>query len=230
VKITPRIVPLGEQGLTVEFDETIDPCTNKLVLAFAAAVERATIPGFVEVVPTYRSVTVYFNPLLTDTTTMTTRLRGLIVDTVPAPSRRPAIHRIPVFYGGETGPDLSEIAEGSGLTPSQAVALHASVTYRCYLLGFSPGFPYLGPVPDRIAAPRLPTPRKLVAEGSVGIAGKQTGIYPQAGPGGWRIIGRTPVKLFSLARPKPFLLAPGDQVRFVPIGEEEFRHLSTRRP
>ncbi len=227
MKVIPRIIPLGEQGLTVEFGETIDLRTNELVLAFAAAVERATIPGFVEVVPTYRSTTVYFNPLLTDAETVAALLRRLITETIPAPSHRPATHRIPVFYGGETGPDLNDVAERAGLTPTQAVALHASVTYRCYMLGFSPGFPYLGPVPDRIATPRLPTPRKLVAEGSVGIAGKQTGVYPQAGPGGWRIIGRTPVKLFSLARPKPFLLAPGDQVQFVPIQEEEFRHLST---
>lgn len=229
MKVTPRIVPLGEQGLTVEFDETIDLRTNELVLAFADAVERATIPGFMEVVPTYRSATIYFSPLLTDAATVTELVRRLITGAIPEPSHRPTTHRIPVFYGGDAGPDLNEVAAWAGLTPARVITLHASVTYRCYMLGFSPGFPYLGPVPDRIATPRLPTPRKQVAEGSVGIAGMQTGIYPQANPGGWRIIGRTPVRLFSLTRPKPFLLAPGDQVQFVPIDGEEFRDLSTGR-
>jgi KipI family sensor histidine kinase inhibitor len=225
VNVTPRIVPLGEQGLTVEFGESIDLRTNELVLSFAAAVELATIPGVMEVVPTYRSATIYFNPLLADRASLTERVHALLAETTREPLRPPTTHRIPVFYGGNTGPDLTEVAERARLTCAEVIALHASVIYRVYMLGFSPGFPYLGTVPDRIATPRLSTPRKLVTEGSVGIAGAQTGIYPQDSPGGWRIIGRTPVRLFSLIRPKPFLLAPGDRVQFVPIDEKEFRDL-----
>lgn len=230
VTATPRIVPLSESALTVEFGETIDVHTNDLVLAFAAAVEQAGLAGFLEVVPTYRSATVYFDPLRTDVATLTEHVRPVLraIDTIPR--RAPATHTIPVWYGGSAGPDLNDVAKHAGLTPEEVSILHASVIYRVYMLGFSPGFPYLGTVPDRIAMPRLPTPRKQVAAGSVGIAGTQTGMYPHASPGGWRIIGRTPVSLFSVTRPAPFLLSPGDQVQFVPIGETEFHTLIEHHP
>ncbi|GMV48737.1 MAG: 5-oxoprolinase subunit PxpB [Nitrospira sp. NTP2] len=146
------------------------------------------------------------------------------------PRRSPRRHTIPVWYGDEAGPDLLDLAQSVDLTADAVIALHASVTYRVFMLGFSPGFPYLGRVPDRIAVPRLATPRTRVEAGSVGIAGPQTGIYPQSSPGGWRIIGRTPVRLFALDRPHPFLLAPGDRVRFVPIGKEEFTSLNGPTP
>ena len=230
MNVIPRIMPFSEQGLTVEFGSTIDLQTNELVLAFAAAVERATLPGVMDVVPTYHSVTIYFDLLLTDATTVTTHLRSLLGSSIPATSHPRATHNIPVCYGEELGPDLIDIAERTGLTPSDIVALHASVVYHVYMLGFAPGFPYLGTVPDRIMVPRLPTPRKQVAAGSVGIAGNQTGIYPQASPGGWRIIGCTPVRLFDLSRPKPFLVNAGDRVQFIPIDMEEFRQLSSDHP
>jgi inhibitor of KinA len=212
--------------LTVEFGETIDLRTNDLVLAFAASVGHAAIPGCLEVVPTYRSVTVYFDPLVTGAVAITKRLRALMTKATAVPPHASVTHTIPVWYGGAAGPDLIDVARQARLTPREVSRLHASVIYRVYMLGFSPGFPYLGTVPDRIAAPRLQTPRKEVAAGSVGIAGSQTGIYPQASPGGWRIIGRTPIPLFVLTRPKPFLFAPGDQVRFEPISEDEFHDLS----
>ncbi len=224
--MTPRMIQLSESGVTVEFGDTIDLHTNELVSAFTAAVDQAGIPGLIEVVPAYRSATVYFDALLTDAITIMDNLRALTVNMAVAPSRPSVTHTIPVWYGGTAGPDLAEVAAQAGLTPEDAAALHASVTYRVFMLGFSPGFPYLGTVPSPLAAPRLSTPRKQVAAGSVGIAGTQTGIYPQASPGGWRIIGRTPVLLFSLHRPAPFLLAPGDLVRFVPIDEEEFAELT----
>jgi inhibitor of KinA len=125
---------------------------------------------------------------------------------------------------------LIHIAERTGLTPSDVISLHASVIYHVYMVGFAPGFPYLGTVPDRIMVPRLRTPRKEVAAGSVGIAGNQSGIYPQASPGGWRIIGRTPVHLFDLERPVPFLINAGDQVQFFPIDREEYRYLCSDQP
>lgn len=227
MNVIPHIVPLSEQGVIVEFGSTIDLRTNELVVAFAAAVERAMIAGVLDVVPTYHSATVYFNPLLTDAAAVTAQLRLLLETAAPAAERARPTHRIPVCYGEELGPDLIGVAERAGLTPSDVITLHASVIYHVYMLGFSPGFPYLGTVPDLIATPRLPTPRKQVAGGSVGIAGNQTGIYPQASPGGWRIIGRTPVRLFDLTRPQPFLVAAGDQVEFISIDREEFRNLSS---
>lgn len=224
--MAPRMKQLSESAVTVEFGDTIDLSTNELVLAFTAAVDRARIPGLIEVVPTYRSATVYFDALSTDAATIMNTLRALTANAAAPPSRPSITHTIPVWYGGAAGPDLKDVAGRSGLTPEEAGELHASVTYRVFMLGFSPGFPYLGTVPAPLATPRLPIPRKHVAAGSVGIAGTQTGIYPQASPGGWRIIGRTPVVLFDLQRPKPFLLTPGDHVRFVAIEEEEFNQLA----
>ncbi len=226
MRATPRIVPLSEYALTVEFGDGITLRTNELVLAGSASLDEAALPGVLEVVPTYRSLTVYFDPLRTDATTLTRQIRATLTNRIDAPPHAATTHLIPVWYGGAAGPDLTEVARQAALTPEEASRLHASVTYRVYMLGFSPGFPYLGTVPERIATPRLPTPRRHVAAGSVGIAGTQTGIYPQTSPGGWRIIGRTPIRLFSLTRPKPFLLDPGDMVRFVPIDEDEFGRLS----
>ncbi len=225
-----RMIQLSESAVTVEFGDTIDLRTNELVLAFTAAVDQAEIPGFVEAVPTYRSATIYFDALLTDAVTIMNGLRALTVNEAGAPARASLTHTIPVWYGGEAGPDLPDVARQARLTPMEACELHASVTYRVFMLGFSPGFPYLGTVPAPLATPRLSTPRKHVAAGSIGIAGTQTGIYPHASPGGWRIIGRTPVVLFNLHRPKTFLLEPGDQVRFVPIEEEEFKDLAGDPP
>jgi inhibitor of KinA len=222
----PRIVPLSESALTIEFGETIDPRTRMSRSwpsppPWNGPGSRAFWRWCRPTVP----LTVYFDPFRTDVATMTGHFRALMTATNTPPLRAPTTHTIPVWYGGSAGPDLGDVAKRAALMPEQVAALHASVLYRVYMLGFSPGFPYLGTVPDRIATPRLPTPRKQVAAGSVGIAGTQTGIYPHAGPGGWRIIGRTPVPLFSLTRPGPFLLAPGDQVQFVPIGETEFHAL-----
>jgi KipI family sensor histidine kinase inhibitor len=134
-----------------------------------------------------------------------------------------------VHYGGESGPDLEDVASFGNLSIAEAIRLHSSVTYRVYMLGFSPGFPYLGSVPAPIAMPRLITPRSKVLAGSVGIAGRQTGIYPTATPGGWRLIGRTPTALYRPTKARPFLLSPGDLVRFEPITREEFNSLHRNR-
>ena len=229
VNIIPRIVPFSEQGVTVEFGSTIDVQTNALVLAFAATVEGAAIPGVLDVVPTYCAVTIYFNPLCTDAAALTDQLLSLINTSSPAAETIRTTHRIPVCYGGDVGPDLIGVADHAGIAPSAVVSLHTSVIYRVYMIGFSPGFPYMGLVPDLLTAPRLATPRRQVAAGSVGIAGQQTGIYPQPSPGGWRIIGRTPVRLFDLTRPQPFLVAAGDQVQFIPIDITEFPNLSSEQ-
>lgn len=220
-----RILTLGDTALTVEFGNQVDPTINDRVLAFAQAVEARHIPGVIEVVPTYRSATIYFDPAVVEPASLEEALRSLAEQAQPAPRSQGRIVRIPVSYGGECGPDLDDLAKQARLTSDEVTTLHASVQYRVYMLGFSPGFPYLGPVPEPIAAPRLARPRVKVPAGSVGIAGRQTGIYPQESPGGWRIIGRTPVKLFDLSRTRPFLLDPGDRVKFIPIDRHEFERL-----
>ncbi len=218
----PRILPLGDAGFLVEFGDSIDLAVNDRAVSFARAVERARVTGVVEVVPAYRSAAVYVDPAETDLASLREALGTLAGNLPMDPADRRRTVTIPVLYGGEAGPDLPALAERAGLSVEQAIALHASVEYRVYMLGFSPGFPYLGMVPDAIAAPRLPEPRINVPAGSVGIAGRQTGIYPQDSPGGWRVIGRTPLVLYDPARTEPFLLEPGDRVRFVPIDRREF--------
>jgi KipI family sensor histidine kinase inhibitor len=226
VRETFRLVPLGDAAITVEFGDVIDPQVNARVIAFAKMVVDQGWSGILDVVPTYRSVTVHFDPLHWDQVTLTDRL-----NTLPRPGPREAdslgtLHSIPVLYGGEWGPDLDEVAAFAGLPPAQAIALHASIRYRVYMIGFSPGFPYLGLVPERLALPRLSTPRPRVPAGSVGIADRQTGIYPTATPGGWRFIGRTPLPLYRKTSLNPFPLKPGDQVQFNPIDRDEFDRVS----
>lgn len=225
----PRILPLGDGGLTVEFGDRIAPEINDLVLSFARTMEQQAFPGLVEVVPTYRSATLYFDPLTTDVAQLAEQALAAARQAQPSPAHRTSTVTIPVLYGGAAGPDLAALAALHNLTPDQVVAFHTSVEYRVYMLGFSPGFPYLGQVPDAIATPRLATPRAKVPAGSVGIAGSQTGIYPIETPGGWRLIGRTPLRLFDPARPDPFFLRAGDRVRFVPIDHDTFGRIASKR-
>lgn len=222
----PRLFPLGDVGFTIEFGGDLDPSVHDRVTGFAARVRRQRLPGLIEIVPTYRAVAVYLDPRLADWRTLSERL--LLLATKPHRGRaRPGrLVTIPVCYGGRYGPDLSAVARRAKLAEAEAVALHAGVVYRVYMLGFTPGFPYMGTVPEPIAAPRLSTPRASVPAGSVGIAGRQTGVYPQSTPGGWRIIGRTPLKLYDPARADPFLLRAGDEVRFAAIDEQEFARLA----
>jgi inhibitor of KinA len=222
----PRIVHAGDAVLVIEFEERIDPEISTRAAAVAAAIEASRIPAVRDVVPTYRSVAVYFDPLELDHAELTRKLQTLTEHSSPPVERaRVATFEIPVCYGGNLGPDLANIAALGGLTEADAIALHSSATYRVFMIGFMPGFAYMGTVDPRIAAPRLEKPRVRVPRGSVGIAQQQTGIYPSDGPGGWQLIGRTPVRPFDLSRPDPFLFRAGDDVRFVPIGREEFERL-----
>jgi inhibitor of KinA len=220
------MLPAGDTALTVEFGEGIDAAVNDRVLAFADQVAASDIKGLIEVVPTYRSATVYLDPLVADVEPLAERIAEMARATARRRSHPGQLIEIPVAYGGEFGPDLEAVAGYAKVSPGEVIALHTSIDYRCFMLGFSPGFPYLGTVPEAIAMPRLAEPRARVPAGSVGIAGRQTGIYPQATPGGWRVIGRTPTCLYDPARSQPFLIEPGDHVRFVRIGREEFERLS----
>jgi inhibitor of KinA len=217
-----RILAAGDATLFIEFEERIDPIISARAAALAHALVDADIRGLRDVVPTYRSVAVYFDPLQTDLAKLTGAIERVAASAGAAQlPRRPPIH-IPVCYGGDYGPDLAGVAAFAGLSETAVIDVHASATYRVLMLGFTPGFAYMGIVDSRIAAPRLETPRQRVPPGSVGIAKEQTGIYPSETPGGWQLIGRTPLKPFDLARPDPFLVCSGDEVRFVPIAREEF--------
>jgi len=215
--------PLGDSALLVSFGEVIDEETNDRVHALAKAIEKASFEWLVEVVPAYSSLAVIYDPKLIDFDGVKRAIQGLEFS---AEKFEGKLVEIPVLYGGEYGPDLEFVAEYNGLTPEEVIEIHSKPVYRVYFLGFLPGFAYLGGMDERIATPRLEKPRLKVPAGSVGIAGKQTGIYPLESPGGWRLIGRTPLRLFNPSKEPPTLLQPGDKVKFVPIDEEEkFREI-----
>jgi len=221
-----RLAPLGDSAITVEFGDEIDPTINARAVAFAQAVVAQRWTGIVDVVPTYRSVTIYYDALQWKSAALANKLKTLPQRVPDDTESQGTLHEIPVLYGGEYGPDLSDVAAFARLSSDQTVTLHASIRYRVYMLGFSPGFPYLGLIPERLAMPRLATPRAKVPAGSVGIADRQTGIYPTTTPGGWRLIGRTPIRLYHKTGESPFLLKPGDVVQFKPIDQAEFDRLS----
>ena len=225
-----RIVPAGDSVVIVEFEEKIDPGVNAHTIACANAIEAARIDGVRDVVPTYRSVAVYFDPLHTDSDALMERIAHEADQPAPAAAAAAAAVRIPVCYGGEFGPDLASVAAFAGVSPDEVARMHSAATYRVFMLGFVPGFAYLGLVDERIAMPRHSTPRVRVPAGSVGIAGVQTGIYPAETPGGWQLIGRTPSKPFDPSRSEPFLMKAGDAVQFYPIDRSEFEGAQRLQP
>ncbi len=224
-----RIVEAGDAALVVEFADRIDPVINGTAIALAEAIRAAALQGVRDVVPTYRSVAVYFDPLRTDLDELRARVEHGASKARPVATKHVDPIRVPVCYEGDFGPDLADVAAFAGVSEAEAVRLHASRVYRVFMLGFVAGFAYMGTVDERIAAPRLPTPRVRVPVGSVGIAGVQTGIYPVSVPGGWRIVGRTPLKPFDLTRDEPVLFKPGDAVQFYAIDPGEYTRLENTR-
>jgi inhibitor of KinA len=226
VSALPRIVPAGDSALIVEFEDRLDAAVNARAIALARAIAARHLPGVRDVVPTYRTVAIYFDPLRVDYD----RLLALASPasdqsggaTGQAAAPAPATVRLPVCYGGDLGPDLPDVASFAGATEDEVVQLHGSMTYRVFMVGFVAGFAYLGTVHPRIAMPRHSTPRLRVPAGSVGIAGAQTGVYPAETPGGWRLIGRSPLKPFDPQRADPFLMKAGDAVAFYPITRAEY--------
>ena len=206
-----RIDHVGATGVLCTLGDAISEVTGRRVAALARA--AMTLEGVAEVVPSYTSVLVRFDPLATTHEDISERLRGLDMD--GEAQARPRVVEIPVRYGGEWGPDLAFVADHAGMTEAEVIALHSQRPYRIYMIGFLPGFPYLGGLDARLHTPRLDSPRTRIPAGSVGIGGQQTGVYPVESPGGWRIIGRTPMKLFDPDRPP--LYGAGDMIRFVPI-------------
>ena len=222
-----RFLPCGDRAVTVEWGSTIDENINRQVHAFARKVEGLSHPAITEVVPTYRSATVHYRPEVFSYEELKHLLLSLAQGSTEEAEELPVVE-IPVCYGGEYGPDLLEVAQHCSLTPEEVIARHTAPTYRIYMLGFTPGFPYLGGMDPSIATPRRKEPRIHIPAGSVGIAGEQTGVYPIISPGGWQLIGRTPLRLFDPQREQPILLSAGAGIRFVPIDEETFRKMEEK--
>ena len=220
-----RIVAAGDSAIVVEFEARIDPAINALAIALAEAVQAAEVAGVRDVVPTYRSVAIHFDPLRTDIDALTGQIDRAVATagSSPVTSRSPI--RIPVCYGSEFGPDLPAVAAYAGCSEQAVVLAHTETTYRVFMLGFVPGFAYLGIVDQRIAMPRHAVPRVRVPARSVAIAGVQTGIYPSETPGGWQLIGRTPLPPFDPDRPEPFLMKAGDAVQFYAIDGAEYERV-----
>lgn len=211
-----EIRPASDRSLLVSFGDEISMEAHRQVRAFVKALQDSSA-GILNIHPAFASVLIDFDPRRVSHQQMEALVRERMAAAPEAESLETRTVEIPVSYGGAFGPDLGDVAQHAGLTPARVVELHASASYLVYFLGFSPGFPYLGGLPVELATPRLATPRKLVPAGSVAIGGSQTGIYPMESPGGWRIIGRTELRLFDPEADPPALLRMGDYVRFTAI-------------
>lgn len=224
------IVAAGDAAVIVRFEERLAPDVNAMARRVAGALGAASLPGIRDVVPSFCAVTVNFDPVRTDIEVLLELLgkEGAGDVGLQELSFAKAVE-IPVCYGGEFGPDLREVARFAAMDEAEVIRAHAGVEYRVYMLGFAPGFAYLGEVDPRIAMPRRATPRLRVAAGSVAVAGPQTGVYPSDLPGGWNVIGRTPLTIFDWARIPPSLLRPGDTVTFVPITRERYDTMCAER-
>jgi inhibitor of KinA len=218
-----ELLSAGDSALLVQLPERIDPEVNAWCVALGRSLERRIGSPILDVVVGYCSVTVYFDPMRTDARWLEGEIRAIAGDARELAADPGGFVEVPVCYGGEFGPDLGDVARYGNCSDEEVIAIHSSTTYRVYMVGFVPGFAYLAEVDRRIAAPRRGSPRTAVPPGSVAIAGGQTGIYPAATPGGWNIIGRTPVKPYDASRREPSLLKAGDRVRFRPIGPAEFQ-------
>jgi inhibitor of KinA len=221
-----RFQPASDQSLLVYFGHEISPSVHLRVGKLLRLLQRQPIAGVKNLNPAYCSILVTFDALKMDHRDLEEVLRGYLdrLDAVDLPAAREL--QIPTCYGDEFGPDLNEVAELHSLTAAQVIELHSSVAYVVYFLGFVPGFAYLGELPEALATPRLDTPRRSTPAGSVGIAGKQTGVYPFPTPGGWRLIGRTPIAMFRPDRQDMNYLSIGDRVRFIPISPARFAELA----
>lgn len=212
----PRFLPAGDAGIVIEFGDAIDPSINALVLGLDVAINAAQIPGIIETVPTYRSLLIQLDPLVLDIAHFSDRVRTLLhdLDVQAFKGRR---WRVPVVYGGAFGIDLDDVAERHGVTPTHIIDRHSAAIYRVYMIGFMPGFTYLGGLDQTIATPRRPDPRPITPAGTISIGGIQALIAGAAMPSGWHLLGRTPVHTFMTQRDPVVLFAPGDEIVFTPI-------------
>lgn len=214
--------PLGETAVIIDCGDHLSEAVQRRVMSVCDLLEKRTLPAMIEWVPSYTSVTLFYDPFISSYPELCLILLQRLNQMKESVQNKPRTVTIPVCYGGEWGPDLDYVASEHGLTAEEVIAIHTSGDYLVHMIGFAPGFPYLGGLSERIATPRRATPRLRVEAGTVGIGGKQTGIYPVDTPGGWQCIGRTPVRLFRPEENVPSLLAAGDRVRFKQITLQEY--------
>ncbi len=222
----PLYLPAGDQTLIVELGDEINLDLNRRVHKLTKAIQRTSIQGIIDIIPTYRSILIQYDILQTTLEGLQNHLKNVDASLDTTVLEKTRIIHLPTLYKGDYGPDLEFVAEHTELTIEEIVHLHSSSNYPVYMMGFTPGFPYLGGLSTKLATPRLKTPRVTIPAGSVGIAENQTGVYPVASPGGWQIIGRTPLILFDPNQTHPSLINAGDYVKFVPISnDDEYQRL-----
>lgn len=224
-KTYPVIRTAGDTGLIVEFGEGIHPEINQKIRTITAAFKDKNLSGVLEIIPSYRSLLFIYDPVKTSPDRLISHLETIEHEAVANNNISGRCIDIPVCYGETFGPDIQNVCDSAGLDQESVIALHSDPEYLIYMVGFTPGFPFLGGLNEKLSTPRLETPRVSVPAGSVGIANNQTGMYPIASPGGWQIIGRTPLTLFAPDRKNPFLYEAGDKIKFVPISKEKFHQI-----
>ena len=220
-----RILTAGDSSILVEFGKVISPEINRKIAATVQLMKMQHIEGVVDIIPAFCSLLINYDPRVISYEEITERMQHLLKMDAKMDEGKKKVYEIPVCYGGEYGPDIANIAAHAGLTEEEVIKIHSSRDYLIYMLGFLPGFCYLGGLDERIHTPRLANPRIKISAGSVGIGGSQTGIYPLDSPGGWQLMGMTPVKTYDPDRNIPILVEAGDYIRFVPIDEEEYKRI-----
>ena len=224
----PTISPVGDCAISIDFGQAIDPKINRQIRQVIEQIKLLQLDGIIELVPTYCALLVQYDAMVYSYSDICRILEPTLQESVTdSANELVTIIEIPTVYGGEFGPDLGFVASYNHLSEAEVVSIHSGTDYLVYMLGFIPGFTYLGGMDPRIATPRLSSPRTLIPAGSVGIAGEQTGTYPSDSPGGWQIIGRTPVTMYDMSKEQAALLQAGDYVRYVSIDENEFHRVKS---
>lgn len=220
-----KYLAAGDRGLIIEFGDKIEEAINYKIRSMLLAISTSDTIGIIEMVPTYRSIMVIYDPMIIRFDELIDKICSLEGRLDKMSMLQSKTIEIPTVYGGEYGPDINFVAEYNKITTEEVIKIHTSAEYLIYMIGFTPGFPYLGGMPEKIAVPRHKIPRTKIPAGSVGIAGSQTGIYPIESPGGWQLIGRTPVKLYDPYRDEPVLLCSVDHIRFIAIDEKNYQRI-----
>ena len=222
----PTISPVGDRAISIDFGQVIDPTINRHIRQTIERIKALQLEGIIELVPTYCALLVEYDAMLYSYSEICNIIEPTLEEGMTNTTNElVTVVEVPTVYGGEFGPDLSFVASHNHLSEDEVISIHSGTDYLVYMLGFIPGFTYLGGMDPRIATPRLSSPRTLIPAGSVGIAGEQTGTYPSDSPGGWQIIGRTPVTMYDMSKAQAALLKAGDYVRYVPIDESEFHRI-----
>lgn len=222
----PTISPVGDRAISIDFGQVIDPTINRHIRQTIERIKELQLDGIIELVPTYCALLVEYDAMLYSYSEICKIIEPTLDEGMTDTTNElVTVVEVPTVYGGEFGPDLSFVASHNHLSEDEVISIHSGTDYLVYMLGFIPGFTYLGGMDPRIATPRLSSPRTLIPAGSVGIAGEQTGTYPSDSPGGWQIIGRTPVTMYDMSKAQAALLNAGDYVRYVPIDESEFHRI-----